>query len=107
MGELFEPLLADRGEQLDRAVFELDELLGVDVVEQRDGVGIPAPPQVIGKLLQALQTLREVRQDSKSTQRPRRHDLPRIPSKNAPGGRARTCGRDVSRPESHLVTYFG
>ena len=47
--------LVDGAEQLDRAVLERLEQVGVDAAEQGDGLVVPAPPQVVGELLQGLQ----------------------------------------------------
>ena len=58
--ELLIAFLADGGQQLDGAILDFLEEVFIDAPEQRDRFVIPTPPQVIGKLLQALQARRQV-----------------------------------------------
>ena len=49
------------------------EQVVVDAAEQGDGLVVPAPPQVVGQLLQRLQAFRQMRQDGERADGADRH----------------------------------
>ena len=55
MQELLEPGLLQSAQELHGAVLHLLEELIVDTAEEHDRVVVPAPPHVVGQLLQGLQ----------------------------------------------------
>src|SRR5262249_6611305 len=77
--QLLQPGLVDGAQELDRAAVERLEQIAVDAVEQRDRFVVPAPPQVVGQLLQGLQSFRQMRQHRKRANRTSGHWLTSIP----------------------------
>jgi hypothetical protein len=73
VGQLLEPGLGGGREQPDRAVVELLEAVRVDPAEQGDGVRVPAPPQVVGQLVQGQQPVRQPGQDGERADGAGRH----------------------------------
>ena len=53
--QFVEALLTGRVEQSDRTVVEGLEPRGINVPEQGDGVGVPAPPKVVSEVVQGLE----------------------------------------------------
>src|SRR5262249_28135278 len=56
--KLFQACLFDSAKQLDRAVLHGLEQIVIDAPKQRNGLMIPAPPQVVGEFVETLQTWR-------------------------------------------------
>ena len=71
--QLVESLLVDGAQELDGAALQGVELLVVDAAEQGNGFVIPAPPHVVGQLVQGLQALGQMGQYREGANSAARH----------------------------------
>ena len=68
-GELLEALLPDVGEQADGVELQLAEERGRDAAEERGGVRVPAPPDVVGEAGEEGEVLGDLRGDGVGAER--------------------------------------
>src|SRR5262249_50860866 len=71
--ELFQTGLFDRAQELDGTIFDGLEAIVVNASEKRNRLVVPAPPQVIGQLVQSLQALGQVGEHRESADRTTSH----------------------------------
>ena len=88
-GELFEAIFADHAEQADGVVAGVFLELSVDAPKKGDGVEVPAPPQVVAKLFERSQRLRDAWHDYEIGYGVHAHGPPRSSNRRSGGGMAR------------------
>jgi hypothetical protein len=104
--QFLEPRLRGRGEEADRAVVELLEQVGVDAAEEGDGVGVPAPPQVVGQPVEGHQVVGQAGQDGERSDGPVRHLGPRGRGRAFHGRREGQPTESVGRERTPRWTCF-